>query len=51
MNAKLGLELEKIITESLRKKLAKYRPESKSMPFHTRLLEKIGWHYILLSNP
>lgn len=40
MNATLKSELQAIITGSLRRKLAKYNPESKHMPFHTRLLGK-----------
>lgn len=40
MNAQQITELQAIITDSLRKKLAKYKPESKHMPFHTRLLGK-----------
>lgn len=40
MNAQQVAELQGIITNSLRNKLANYNPESKHMPFHTRLLGK-----------
>ncbi len=40
LNKKQTAEIENTIRESLRNKLSKYKPETKHMPFHYRLLGK-----------
>nr|WP_247598792.1 TdeIII family type II restriction endonuclease [Helicobacter bilis] len=36
------------LIQALRNKFENYKPESNYMPFHTRLLGKVEWLYIVL---
>lgn len=45
----LKSQIKERLFNALRQKFSAYQPESAYMPFHTRLLVKIEWHYIVLS--
>ena len=50
LSSKTTKEIAELLTSTVREKLRTYQPETVHMPFHHRLLGKIGMLCFLLSN-